>query len=264
MKKTRFFSVLTSAAALAFACTGISASAVETTISVPDDTSIVTEETNLEDMNLSDLVSMLGSASENSTAETTVSDENATSDDFTSDFYDTSGNATLIQSEKILYDSEEMQFISVTTKDGHVFYVLINYSAESGENNVYFLNKVDDYDLYALLYAGDEESSDSSITPEDVRQAAEQANGRVSNNPEKAESAETTASKTAESNTASPVRSSGNMMPLLLVVGVVTVAAAGFLGFKFLKKKPKKSADTDSSDEEIEWYDDNEINEDEE
>lgn len=54
------------------------------------------------------------------------------------------------------------------------------------------------------------------------------------------------------------------MTPLLLVVGVVTVAAAGFLGFKFLKKKPKKSADTDSSDEEIEWYDDNEINEDEE
>ena len=196
MKKTRFFSVLTSVAALAFACTGISASAAETTISVPDDTSIVTEETNLEDMNLSDLVSMLGSA-----AETTVSDENATSDDFTSDFYDTSGNATLIQSEKILYDSEEMQFISVTTKDGHVFYVLINYSAESGEDNVYFLNKVDDYDLYALLYAGDEESSDSSITPEDARQAAEQANGRVSNNPEKAESAETTASKTAESST---------------------------------------------------------------
>ena len=157
-----------------------------------------------------------------------------------------------------------MQFISVTTKDGHVFYVLINYSAESGEDNVYFLNKVDDYDLYALLYAGDEENSDSSITPEDARQAAEQANGRVSNNPEKAESAETTASETAESNTASPVRSSGNMMPLLLAVGVVTVAAAGFLGFKFLKKKPKKSADTDSSDEEIEWYDDNEINEDEE
>ena len=126
------------------------------------------------------------------------------------------------------------------------------------------MNKVDDYDLYALLYAGDEESSDSSITPEDARQAAEQANGRVSNNPEKAESAETTASKTAESSTESPVRSSRNMMPLLLVVGVVTVASAGFLGFKFLKKKPKKSADTDSSDEEIEWYDDNEINEDEE
>lgn len=83
----------------------------------------------------------------------------------------------------------------------------------------------------------------------------------MSNNPEKAESAETTASETAESNTVSPVRSSGNMMPLLLVVGVVTVAAAGFLGFKFLKKK---SADTDNSDEEIEWYDDNEINEDEE
>ena len=66
-------------------------------------------------------------------------------------YYDTDGNATLIKSERIIYNTEEMQFIAVTTKDGHVFYVLINYTADNGEDNVYFLNKVDDYDLYALL-----------------------------------------------------------------------------------------------------------------
>ena len=67
-----------------------------------------------------------------------------------------------------------MQFIAVTTKDGHVFYVLINYTAESGEDNVYFLNKVDDYDLYALLYAGEEDKDGNpKYTPEEAAQAAE-------------------------------------------------------------------------------------------
>lgn len=75
-------------------------------------------------------------------------------------YYDTDGNATLIKSERIVYNSEEMQFIAVTTKDGHVFYVLINYSAQNAEDQVFFLNKVDDYDLYALLYAGAEDDDE--------------------------------------------------------------------------------------------------------
>ena len=95
-------------------------------------------------------------------------------------YYDTDGNATLIKSEQIIYNTEEMQFIAVTTKDGHVFYVLINYTADNGEDNVYFLNKVDDYDLYALLYAGTEDDDDAKkITPEQAAQEAEKANGRV-------------------------------------------------------------------------------------
>ena len=95
-------------------------------------------------------------------------------------YYDTDGNATLIKSERIVYNSEEMQFIAVTTKDGHVFYVLINYSAENAEDQVFFLNKVDDYDLYALLYAGAEDDDEKKkITPEQAAQAAEKANGRV-------------------------------------------------------------------------------------
>ena len=67
-------------------------------------------------------------------------------------YYDTDGNATLIKSEQIIYNTEEMQFIAVTTKDGHVFYVLINYTAQNGEDNVYFLNNVrNTYGHYKLL-----------------------------------------------------------------------------------------------------------------
>lgn len=40
--------------------------------------------------------------------------------------------------------------------------------------------KVDDYDLYALLYAGAEDDDEKKkITPEQAAQAAERANGRV-------------------------------------------------------------------------------------
>lgn len=82
--------------------------------------------------------------------------ENETDDSehdyYVDEYYDTDGNATLIKHEKIIYDSEEMQFIAVTTKDGNVFYILINYSADDDEDNVFFLNNVrNTYGHYKLL-----------------------------------------------------------------------------------------------------------------
>ena len=87
-------------------------------------------------------------AMENSDDET----DNTGHDYYADENYDTDGNATLIKHEKIIYDSEEMQFIAVTTKDGNVFYILINYSAEGDEDNVFFLNNVrNTYGHYKLL-----------------------------------------------------------------------------------------------------------------
>ena len=86
------------------------------------------------------------------------SDDNSTDDsssqiDYYNDpYYDTDGNATLVDSKKIIYNSDEMQFISVTTKDGHIFYVLINYTDDDNIDNVYFLNNVrNTYGHYKLL-----------------------------------------------------------------------------------------------------------------
>ena len=58
------------------------------------------------------------------------------------------GNATLVDDF-----GGNKQLITVTTKAGNYFYILIDRDDE-GENTVHFLNQVDDADLDALLEDG--------------------------------------------------------------------------------------------------------------
>ena len=234
-----------------------SAETTETTTSAPSDESSVTTESADDMEKFREVMSDL--------AEAGTTEVNP---DYDGDpYYDTDGNATLIKSEQIIYNTEEMQFIAVTTKDGHVFYVLINYTAKNGEDNVYFLNKVDDYDLYALLYAG--EDKDSKITPEQAHKAAENANGRVNGSAaedETAETAEDTESETEVQQQKPPV----NMGSIYLVFGAIALIGIGAAGFILTKKKGKSKSASEfeqvgadsEEDEDYDFYDGN--NEDDE
>lgn len=234
-----------------------SAETTETTTSEPSDESSVTTESSDDMEKFREVMSDL--------AEAGTTEVNP---DYDGDpYYDTDGNATLIKSEQIIYNTEEMQFIAVTTKDGHVFYVLINYTAKNGEDNVYFLNKVDDYDLYALLYAG--EDKDSKITPEQAHKAAENANGRVNGSAaedETAETAEDTESETEVQQQKPPV----NMGSIYLVFGAIALIGIGAAGFILTKKKGKSKSASEfeqvgadsEEDEDYDFYDGN--NEDDE
>lgn len=129
--KTRIFSAVLSAFMLASASVGVTAYAEETAASSVADTVEATTENSATTVNETD-----------KSSETTTVAPETISDFYGDPYYDTDGNASLIKSESIIYNTEEMQFIAVTTKDGHVFYVLINYSAASGEDSVYFLNNI--------------------------------------------------------------------------------------------------------------------------
>lgn len=105
--------------------------------------------------------------------------------------------------------------------------------------------------MYALLYAGDEESE---ITPEQAFQAAENANGRVQNNSEN--TTENSSENTGNEEVSEPVQEQKNPMNMnmiYLAVGAIVLVAVGFIGFKFMKKPKKKVT---AEDENYDFYED--------
>lgn len=169
-----------------------------------------------------------------------------------------SGNADLIKEQKIIHDSSEMQFIAVTTKAGNVFYILIDYTAtqdnKSGEGAVYFLNKVDEQDLYALINNPDTsnnnategifvDKSSQTVSPESV------ANEVIESSELDSLTAETAASNSG----------AGSLKLLLFVV--IIVGGVG-VGYYFIKIRPKKN-EVANDDDDFE-FEEREVNEDEE
>ena len=216
-----------------------------------DNSSAANMELGEEDMQkLVDEIQHNKAAMENSDDET----DNTGHDYYADENYDTDGNATLIKHEKIIYDSEEMQFIAVTTKDGNVFYILINYSAEGDEDNVFFLNKVDDFDLYSLLYAGNEGEEEKGPA-EQAKKYADAANGGgvtvdVSDHAE-----ETTGEteRAEEKSTAKQPPSMNSNALILVGVGVLAVIGGAVLVLKKGKFGKKKNTGVEDFEED---YDD--------
>lgn len=145
---------------------------------------------------------------------------------YADDYYDTDGNASLIDSEvhKVIFSNEQLLFTSVTTKDGNVFYIIVDYADKDGVDNVYFLNKVDDYDLHSLLAQDGSGNSNVVVSPNSQQQGTIPATEAP------------TESTTQDSNTSS--RTSLKTW-ILLGIGVAFLLGA-FLVPKFIGSKNKK------------------------
>lgn len=153
------------------------------------------------------------------------------------------GNATLVDD---FYGDK--QLITVTTKAGNYFYILIDRANEDAETAVHFLNQVDEADLMALMEDGEAQEAPAVCTCAEKCQA-----GAVNT------SCEVCAVNMAECAGAEPEpepepepeeEKSGGMGALALVLALVVLGGGAFAYIKFIRPKQasKVSADPDDYD----------------
>ncbi len=157
------------------------------------------------------------------------------------------GNMTLVDDSSVSASSKERQFLTVTSRKGNYFYLVID-RANDGSENVHFLNQVDEADLLPLIESKEEEAAPAACSCTEkcyvgaVNTACEicAANmaGCVGKEPEPEPASEP-----------EPVKKGGvSVLSIVLVVLLTGVGAVYFL--KFRKKKP----DTRGSDD-LDEYD---------
>ena len=163
------------------------------------------------------------------------------------------GNATLVDD----YGGNK-QLITVTTKGGNYFYILIDRAAE-GEQTVHFLNQVDEADLMALMEDGSTEAAPPAVCSCTEKCEAGKVNVSC---PVCKDNMTACSGKEAEPETEEPPeqpKEKGNAGGLVLFLVVALLGGGGALYyFKFMKPKQSVKGDTDLEDFEFEDYDEDE------
>ena len=155
------------------------------------------------------------------------------------------GNATLVDD---FYGDK--QLITVTTKAGNYFYILIDRANEDAETAVHFLNQVDEADLLALMEDGEVQETPAVCTCTEKCQA-----GAVNTAcPVCAVNMSECAGKALEEEPEpepEPEKESGSGGALVLILLLTVLGGGGaFAYIKFIKPKQgaKVSADPDDYD----------------
>ncbi len=141
------------------------------------------------------------------------------------------GNLTLV--DNITDNTSGKQFITVCTKSGNYFYLIIDEDDE-GESTVHFLNQVDEADLLALMDEGDVEEYEASVSGTDTEETEEADTSEADASTLEDEEPEETEEK-----------SNGvNFLPVILLV-VALAAGGGFFAYTQVMSKKKEEARPD-------------------
>ena len=140
------------------------------------------------------------------------------------------GNAQLMDD---VTDNENLQFITVTARDGNEFYIIIDKGAQS--ENVYFLNTVDESDLAALV---------EDYTPEQSEQQQPEPSGTPD--------AEQSEPEPEQEKQPEPDTENSNSSFLFLII-LVLIGGAGLAIYYFKVFRPKKKLEQADDIEDFEF-----------
>lgn len=167
------------------------------------------------------------------------------------------GNLTLVDDLGPVSEKGQ-QIITVTTRKGNYFYLIVDRD-EEGSENVHFLNQVDEADLFSLL---DEEEEKALREEREALQASLEAEvAALSEELQKEREASLEASVKSEQTAAEQSGNTGlsnrtmTIMAILLLTSVAGIAAAAYLYLKPRKKEEQADPDDDyKEDDDDEEY----------
>lgn len=168
------------------------------------------------------------------------------------------GNSKLVDS---IRDGKK-EFLTVQTKDGKYFYIIIDYDA-NGNKTVHFLNQVDSSDLAPIAKTTDNNNASLANLFGEKKETPKPAPKPEESKPTETMPVETSVSSSTSSkqqaiinNKDKNTSSSGNFIIFLALLGGIVACAIGFGIFLFKKiKKAKEHTDVDI-DEYVEDHED--------
>ena len=156
------------------------------------------------------------------------------------------------------------QLITITTKAGNYFYILIDRDSKDKNNAVHFLNQVDDADLVALIKDDKTQKTSSNVCSctEKCKDGAVNTECPVcSADMSDCKGKEITSQKKT-SETDSEEKQSGGLSPVVLILIIALIAAGGaFAYFKFIRNKSDAKVNNDADDYDCDEYESDTENE---
>ncbi len=178
-----------------------------------------------------------------------ITPESVTDDISDSEAKFPSGNGHLL--EDVLDGNVNRQFLTIQSKNGNTFYIIVDKDDKGGEN-VYFMNLVDEYDLMA--FAKDFPEETKAKKPATTEPVVTAKGGKpVSTMPETDENGEPVSIPVSDPG--------GSNNKLLLLIGILVLGGGAAFYFFKVKGKPTNQKKTDIDIDDDEYDDDPEINE---